>query len=80
MWAGLQTPENPKNSVLRDRNLTGRYEKGVILINKISHIVFDGAESESEVRFLKFFHLGGLGLKKLFFKKPGLGPRGMKIF
>ena len=40
MWAELQTPENPKNSVLRDRDLTGKYEKGVILTNKISHIGF----------------------------------------
>ena len=40
MWAELQTPKNPKNSVLRDRDLTGKYEKGVILTNKISHIGF----------------------------------------
>ena len=40
MWAELQTPENPKKSVLRDRDLTGKYEKGVILTNKISHIGF----------------------------------------
>ena len=29
MWAELQTSKNPKNSVLRDRDLTGKYEKGV---------------------------------------------------
>ena len=40
MWEELETPENPKNSVLRDRDLTGKYEKGVILTNKISHIGF----------------------------------------
>ena len=40
MWAELQTPKYPKNSVLRDRDLTGKYEKGVILTNKIFHIGF----------------------------------------
>ena len=38
MWAKLQTPENLKNSVLRDRDLTEKYEKGVILTNKIAKI------------------------------------------
>ena len=38
------------------------------------------AESESVFRFAKFFHLGGLGLKKPLFKKPGLGLQGVKIF
>ena len=52
IWVELQTPEIPKKSVLRDRDLAGKYEKGVILTNKISHNrVFDSAESEFEVRF-----------------------------
>ena len=38
--------------------------------------VTDGSKSESEVRFSKFFHLEGLGLKNRFSKNQAQGFRG----
>ena len=68
--AELQTHKNPKKYVLRDRDLTGKYEKGVFLTNKISHTGFSVVPNpnlKSDFKnFFIIFH-GGLG-----FKKPGL--------
>ena len=59
MWTELQTPENSKNSVLRDRDLTGKYETEVNLTNKIFHIGFSvvlnpNPESVLQNFFIKF--------------------------
>ena len=58
MWAELQTPKTPKNK--NTYYGTGVY-RGVR--KNMLYNVTDGSKSESEVRFSKFFHLEGLGLK-----------------
>ena len=58
-----------KKSVLRDRDLTGKYEKGVIMTIKISHLGFSECWFRIWSQILKFFSSRGPRPQKTVFQK-----------